>query len=686
LETGHAFEGKYEVLEKLREGGMGAIYKVRHRLLDQVRVVKVMRPSVAASPDMHSRFLREAQLATRLSHPNIVTFHDFAFDSTETAYMVMEYIEGTSLADLLKTAGRLPLSLVVRVGTEALAALGYLHRRRIVHRDLSPDNVMLAVDEDGSVRTKLIDLGIAKPILEAHERLTATGEFIGKLRYASPEQIELGGSEGLDGRSDLYSLGASLYELATGLSPFRADGIGALLRAHAAGAFLPFEESDPEGRLGGPLRDVLRRSLAPSRDDRYGDADAFSAALQAAHAAQEDPDEAPPWTGYLARGLAAQRRVARAGGGSSAQRAIDSRFPATRPRPTDLTEKERTPVPETRRETAASLPARDATRTQPEAVPLREDDGPDDRTDLVTPTPRPAPAPARDGSARSDRTELHGADVVRALPRARAQGTRRRVLSLAVLLAGFAGAAALVVLLVSPSEDGERPTALPVGPVPEGTGLPALAPALPSPAVGETPHAGGDVTEPSPAPTAAATAPPATVPAPAVLPTATPVSLPATVPSRSAVVALPTSLPRKLRYCPVVEPTSYAQGSVREEAAGFSGAAYVAPRPDAGRIQIQIEVDPPEPREGEPAEVVARIVNDGDMPLSIRQVEELRARGGFVPLAAARVPLGVDVGGVLEIYRTRFVLAPGATFLKDLRVVDESGDVWRAGVRIVPCP
>lgn len=686
METGHAFEGKYEVLEKLREGGMGAIYLVRHRLLGQVRVVKVMRPNVAASPDMHGRFLREAQLATRLSHPSIVTFHDFAVDSAETAYMVMEYIEGASLADLLKAAGRLPLSLVVRVGTEALDALGYLHRRRVVHRDLSPDNVMLAVDEDGSVRTKLIDLGIAKPILEAHERLTATGEFIGKLRYASPEQIELGGAEGLDGRSDLYSLGATLYELATGISPFRADGIGALLRAHAAGAFLPFDQSDPEGRLGGPLRDVLRRSLAPSRDDRYADAEAFSEALRAAFSAQQDPDEAPPWTGYLARGLGARRRNARAGPGSSAQRAIDSRFPATRPRPTDLTEKERTPVPETRRETAASLPACDETRTQPEPVPLREDGGPGDRTDLVAPAVPPAPVSAGARSARSDRTELHAPDVVRVLPRPRAQGSRRAVLPLVVLLAGLAGGAALVVLLVSPSEDGKRQAAAPPSSAPEPTALPTLRPALPSTAADDGPLVREVVAEPSPAPTTPAIAPLPTVAAAVVLPTATPGPLPGVVPSRAAVVALPTPLPRRLRYCPVVEPTSYAQGTIREEAAGFSGSAYLAPRPDAGRIQIRIEVDPPEPQEGKPAEVVARIVNDGDMPLALRLVEELRPRGGFSAVKDARAPRAVDVGGVLEIYRARFVLAPGSTFVKDLRVVDESGDVWRAGVRIVPCP
>lgn len=682
METGHAFEGKYEVLEKLREGGMGAIYLVRHRLLGQVRVVKVMRPNVAASTDMHGRFLREAQLATRLSHPSIVTFHDFAVDSTETAYMVMEYIEGASLADLLKAAGRLPLSLVVHVGTEALDALGYLHRRRVVHRDLSPDNVMLAVDEDGSVRTKLIDLGIAKPILEAHERLTATGEFIGKLRYASPEQIELGGAEGLDGRSDLYSLGATLYELATGLPPFRADGIGALLRAHASGAFLPFDQSDPEGRLGGPLRDVLRRSLAPSRDDRYGDAEAFSEALRAAFSAQQDPDEAPPWTGYLARGLGAQRRDARAGPGSSAQRAIDSRFPATRPRPTDLTEKERTPIPETRRETAPSRPASDETRTQPEPIPLREDAGPGDRTDLVAPV---VPSARVSTGARSDRTELHGADVVRALPRADARRPRRRALPLAFLLAGLASAAALVVLLVSPSEDGER-RAAPASSAPEPTALPTLRPALPSTAADDGPLVREVVAEPSPAPTTPAIAPLPTVAAAVVLPTASPGSLPGAVPSRAAVVALPTPLPRRLRYCPVVEPTSYAQGTIREEAAGFSGSAYLAPRPDAGRIQIRIEVDPPEPQEGKPAEVVARIVNDGDMPLALRLVEELRPRGGFSAVEGARAPRAVDVGGVLEIYRARFVLAPGSTFVKDLRVVDESGDVWRAGVRIVPCP
>ena len=183
-------EGKYEILKKLREGGMGTIYSVRHRLLDEVRAIKVMRAHVLADADLKRRFVEEAKTATRLKHPNICTIHDFALGEDGTAYLVMEYIEGVNLADLLRSEGAPPQALTLEIAHQALLALAYLHRKGVVHRDVSPDNLMLTQDSDDRALLKLIDLGIAKTHSDtATAEMTASGVFLGKLKYASPEQF-----------------------------------------------------------------------------------------------------------------------------------------------------------------------------------------------------------------------------------------------------------------------------------------------------------------------------------------------------------------------------------------------------------------------------------------------------------------------------------------------------------------
>ncbi|MGH9367736.1 MAG: serine/threonine protein kinase, partial [Thermoanaerobaculia bacterium] len=142
-------EGKYEILAKIREGGMGTIYRVRHRLLDEIRVVKVMQPHVVADADLKRRFLEEAKTAIRLKHPNICTIHDYAVDEDGTAYLVMEFIDGVNLADFLRSRGCPGVPLSIEIAHHALLALGYLHRKGVIHRDIAPDNLMLTHDEEG---------------------------------------------------------------------------------------------------------------------------------------------------------------------------------------------------------------------------------------------------------------------------------------------------------------------------------------------------------------------------------------------------------------------------------------------------------------------------------------------------------------------------------------------------------
>jgi serine/threonine-protein kinase len=261
-------EGKYEIIDRIKEGGMGAVYKVRHRLLDEIRVVKLIRPQLESDEAIKARFLREARTAVKMRHENIAQFYDFSIDKEGNAFIVMEFIEGVTLEDLLRAAGPPPPPLTLEVAEQSLRALGYLHRRSIVHRDISPDNLMLTQNEDGEPRVKLIDLGIAKA-LEGGSHLTTTGTFIGKVRYASPEQFRSQEGAGVDARSDLYSFGIVLYELLTGKHPIPGDSLSAVIAGHLFREPLPFAQSDPQGRVPEALRAIVLHAIRKAPEQRF---------------------------------------------------------------------------------------------------------------------------------------------------------------------------------------------------------------------------------------------------------------------------------------------------------------------------------------------------------------------------------------------------------------------------------
>ena len=282
MENVGSLEGKYEVLEKLHEGGMGAIYKVRHRLLDEIRVIKVMRPQHEANESLRARFLREAQMAVKLRHPHIAQMYDFAFDESGRGFIVMEYVEGISLLQMLRRTGAPSLGLALELARQTLTALGFLHRKGIVHRDISPDNVMVAKDDAGRPMVKLIDLGVAK-VVTSTTGLTVSGTFLGKLLYASPEQFGAPGST-VDQRSDIYSFGVVLYELFTGNHPFPGTSAQELIAGHLVKPPLDFATGDPTGRIPFDLREVVLKAMAKKPDQRYASAEALDEALAAVQA------------------------------------------------------------------------------------------------------------------------------------------------------------------------------------------------------------------------------------------------------------------------------------------------------------------------------------------------------------------------------------------------------------------
>src|SRR6185295_14385603 len=278
LET--PLDGKYQILSRLGVGGMGEVYKVLHIHLNQIRVIKLMRSNIASDAGANERFLREARLATKIHHANVATLFDFSTLDDGSHYMVWEYIEGTNLHELIDQRGPLSPRYAVRLATEALLGLDAIHRAGIVHRDVSPENLMITRDDDGEERVKIIDLGIAKSS-SADDNNTKTGMFVGKWKYCSPEHLGmLPPGERIDGRADIYSFGIVLYEMLTGVPPFRADTPHAYLMMHSAEQPKALRETNPQVEAPPELEALIFRALEKDRTKRFATARELAQALE----------------------------------------------------------------------------------------------------------------------------------------------------------------------------------------------------------------------------------------------------------------------------------------------------------------------------------------------------------------------------------------------------------------------
>ena len=212
-----ALTAQYEIDREIGRGGMGIVYRARDRRLKRIVAIKVLPPELAFRGEIRQRFLREAETAAQLSHPNIVPIYSVD-EKDGLVYFVMACVEGPTLAKRLHDEGRVPVGDARRILCEVADALAYAHARGVVHRDIKPDNILLDKD-DG--RAMVTDFGIARAIQEgADSRLTATGVAIGTPAYMSPEQAA--GDREIDGRSDLYALGVVGYQMLAGRLPFQA--------------------------------------------------------------------------------------------------------------------------------------------------------------------------------------------------------------------------------------------------------------------------------------------------------------------------------------------------------------------------------------------------------------------------------------------------------------------------------
>ncbi|MFW6175846.1 MAG: serine/threonine-protein kinase, partial [Acidobacteriota bacterium] len=267
--------GRYKILDEIGRGAMGVVYLAKDPLIGRLVALKTFRMGQALAGSeldlFRNRFIREAQSAGILSHPNIVTIHDVVEQSEEGAtFIAMEYVRGTDLKGILASEGRLSLDEVVPVVTQVAEGLDYAHSKGVVHRDVKPANILITEER----QVKLTDFGIAR--LDASS-LTTEGQLLGTPNYMAPEQIQ---GQPTDHRADVFSLGVVLYEMLTGEKPFKGENVTVVTHR-----IVYDDYTAPEEHLGHqppPVLEVLRRALAKDPDERFDSVREMAEALGSA--------------------------------------------------------------------------------------------------------------------------------------------------------------------------------------------------------------------------------------------------------------------------------------------------------------------------------------------------------------------------------------------------------------------
>ena len=308
----HRLAGRYEVRSLIGRGGMAEVHLGFDTRLSRVVAIKMLRRDLAQDSVFQARFRREAQSAASLNHPNIVAVYDTGEEIIEDAtgrsiavpYIVMEYVEGHTVKDLISDGTAVPINEAIEIVSGVLSALQYSHANHLVHRDIKPGNIMLT--SDGKV--KVMDFGIARALTDSQATMTQTNAVVGTAQYLSPEQAR---GETVDARSDLYSTGVVLFELLTGRPPFKGDSAVAVAYQHVEQ--IPPTPSSILSDIPDSLDRVVLKSLAKNREDRYSSATAMLADLQ--RVAQGLDVGAPPadsWATEVlpAAGLASARTAA----------------------------------------------------------------------------------------------------------------------------------------------------------------------------------------------------------------------------------------------------------------------------------------------------------------------------------------------------------------------------------------
>ena len=281
VKVGSVIAGKYRIDALLAAGGMGAVFKAHHEILDKGVAIKLMRPELATHKQIAQRFLREARAAAKITSDFVARVTDVDLLDDKTPYMVMDLLEGEDLAAIMEAQPRLPIAQAVDFTIEALFGLEAAHARGVVHRDLKPSNLFVERLDGGGRRVKVLDFGISKVLgSDDNEGLkagatTGAGQLLGTPRYMSPEQVA--SAKNVDLRTDLWSLGMILYEMLVGAYPFEGASAGAILAKIVTAPIPKLGEVFPDAPA--ELEAVVSRALAKERDDRYASAGEMIAGL-----------------------------------------------------------------------------------------------------------------------------------------------------------------------------------------------------------------------------------------------------------------------------------------------------------------------------------------------------------------------------------------------------------------------
>ena len=362
--------GKYEILDKIGSGGMASVYKARHLAFNEIRAIKVVSSRFMDDDSFLKRFKNEAIITRKLQHPNAVRVDDLDMTDDGRPFMILEYVEGRDLREVIQKEGPLAFERAWAIGKQVVSALGAAHELGITHRDIKPDNILLVKQPDGSELVKILDFGIAKIREGAFDSgssysATKTGVVVGTPQYLSPEQAMGKHGSDVDGRADIYSVGVVLYEMLTGRLPFESDTPVGMLIKHIQSMPMPAHEFRPDLNIPKPVSMVLMKAMQKDRNDRFQTAAEMMEAMKT-------PEQ---WaaTARIGTQAATARDDATAAIGSDVLanlRLAPSRVP--------------TPAP-SNRPAAPPVPAPPPLRPAPPTEPVR----------ATVPPPAPPPAPLR---------------------------------------------------------------------------------------------------------------------------------------------------------------------------------------------------------------------------------------------------------------------------------------------------
>jgi serine/threonine-protein kinase len=274
---GTTFDHRYKIEKLLGEGGMGYVYLARHKVIDKKVAVKVLRSEMARDREILERFLQEARAASSIGNPHIIDISDFGDLPDGSTYFVMEFLDGKSLIQLTEKSKRLEADLITKIAIQMANGLAAAHERSIIHRDLKPENVFIIQRGADKEFVKILDFGIAKVANDGENKLTRAGAVFGTPHYMSPEQAA---GAPLDHRTDIYSLGVMLYEMASGQLPFVADNFMGILSQHMYQPPTPFGAMNLDPPVPAGLEAIIFKCMSKQPDQRYPDMDALAADLK----------------------------------------------------------------------------------------------------------------------------------------------------------------------------------------------------------------------------------------------------------------------------------------------------------------------------------------------------------------------------------------------------------------------